>query len=452
MPALAELISFLDTLPEPHILCGTDYRILAANKAYRRSFGDNAAIIGETCYAVSHRYSAPCDEAGETCPLKQTMKSGQRERVLHLHHTPAGEAYVNIELAPVTDADGQLAYFIEKMEPLGVAHEQSDVRALVGRSPPFRRMLELMARVAPSDATVMLQGESGTGKELVAKAIHDASRRAGRPFVAVDCSGLTETLFESELFGHEKGSFTGAAARRIGLVEAAAGGTLFLDELGDIPLGMQVKLLRLLETGTFRRVGANEFLKSDVRLISATHRSLRNMVAEGRFRQDLYYRLNTFPIALPALRERSGDISLLAETLLERVAPGRELHLTKASLALLTAYDYPGNVRELRNVLERATLLCDGNAIQPEHLPVEVLAAGAQDEKVGSGVTACAGIDALMPDTVSRRALSPTLAQLEDEALRLRLVAHCGNRKALATELGISERTLYRKLSNMRKP
>ena len=183
-------------------------------------------------------------------------------------------------------------------------------------------MLELMARVAPSDATVMLQGESGTGKELVAKAIHDASRRADRPFVAVDCSGLTETLFESELFGHEKGSFTGASARRIGLVEAASRRTLFLDELGDIPLGMQVKLLRLLETGTFRRVGASDFLKSDIRLISATHRNLRAMVAGGRFRQDLYYRLNTFPIALPALRERRADIPLLAEALLSRVAPG----------------------------------------------------------------------------------------------------------------------------------
>ncbi len=449
MHTLHELISFLDTLPEPHILCGTDYRIRAANKAYRRSFGDNDAIIGQTCYAVSHRYAAPCDEAGETCPLKQTIKSGQRERVLHLHHTPAGQAYVNIELAPLTDAAGRLAFFIEKMEPLGVSRGQPDARTLVGRSPAFRRMLELMARVAPSDATVMLQGESGTGKELVAKAIHDASRRADRPFVAVDCSGLTETLFESELFGHEKGSFTGASARRIGLVEAAAGGTLFLDELGDIPLGMQVKLLRLLETGTFRRVGANEFLKSDVRLISATHRSLRTMVDEGRFRQDLYYRLNTFPIALPPLRERSGDIPLLAETLLERVAPGRELHLTPPALALLTAYDYPGNVRELRNVLERATLLCDGNAIQPEHLPAEVLAAATEHEEVGAGATAQHGQQTALPAAAQRSSMQ-TLAQLEDEALRLRLAAHHGNRKALATELGISERTLYRKLRNIR--
>ena len=444
MHPLAELISYLDTLPEPHILFDTHYRILAANKAYQRSFGGGQAIIGQTCYAVSHRYAAPCDKAGETCPLKQSMASGQRERVLHLHHTPDGEDYVNIELAPVRGVNGEVAYFIEKMEPLGASHGFQDARALVGRAPAFRRMLELMARVAPSDATVMLQGESGTGKELVAKAIHDASRRAARPFVAVDCSGLTETLFESELFGHEKGSFTGASARRIGLVEAAAGGTLFLDELGDIPLGMQVKLLRLLETGTFRRVGASDFLKSDVRLISATHRNLRTMVAEGRFRQDLYFRLNTFPIALPALRERLPDVPLLAETLLARVAPGRELYLSAAALDCLMAYDYPGNVRELRNVLERATLLCDGDTIQLDHLPAEVVAAAAAGRKVGAGETAACADSADTSPT-------PTLAQIENAALRRRLAAHSGNRKTLATELGISERTLYRKLRIMRE-
>ncbi|MFN4149220.1 MAG: sigma-54 interaction domain-containing protein, partial [Rhodocyclaceae bacterium] len=343
----AELISYLDTLSDPHILCDRDYRILAANKAYRRNHGEGHEVVGRTCYAVSHRYDAPCDQAGETCPLQMSLASGQRERVLHLHHTPAGEAYVNIELAPVRDAKGEIAYFVEKIEPLLVSRGVPDARALVGRAPAFRRMLELVARVAPSDATVMLQGESGTGKELVAKAIHDASRRASHPFVAVDCSGLTETLFESELFGHEKGAFTGASSRRIGLVEAASGGTLFLDELGDIPLGLQVKLLRLLETGTFRRVGASDFLKADVRLISATHRNLREMVADGRFRQDLYYRLNTFPIHLPALRERIEDVPLLAEALLARVAPGRSLRLSEDALDCLMRYGYPGNVREL---------------------------------------------------------------------------------------------------------
>ncbi|MCX8085991.1 MAG: sigma-54-dependent Fis family transcriptional regulator [Rhodocyclaceae bacterium] len=434
-----ELVDYLETLPEPHIVCDVHYRIQAANRAYRRDFGADLSPIGQTCYAVSHRYDAPCDKAGETCPLKRSLVSGQRERVLHLHHTPKGETYVNIELAPVRDASGAIAWFVEKIEPLSGPHGEGQAPALVGRAPAFRRMLELIARVAPSDATVMLQGESGTGKELVAKAIHDASRRAARPFIAVDCSGLTETLFESELFGHEKGAFTGASSRRIGLVEAASGGTLFLDELGDIPLGMQVKLLRLLETGTFRRVGGNEFLQADVRLISATHRNLRAMVEEGRFRQDLYYRLNTFPICLPPLRERASDIPLLAEALLARVAPGRELKLSDAALGCLMAYDYPGNVRELRNVLERATLLCDGETILPEHLPLEVQTAGNDGAaKVGAGGTAS------VPQATA------TLAELEAAVLRERLAAHRGNRKSLAAELGISERTLYRRLRRLK--
>lgn len=435
-PLLTELISYLDTLPEPHILCDVDYRILAANKAYRRDFATAESVVGKACYAVSHHYEMPCDHAGETCPLKQSLNSGQRERVLHLHHTPHGEAYVNIELAPLRDDSGAVAYFVEKMEPLGVSRGDSGLRALVGRAPAFRRMLELMSRVAPSDATVMLQGESGTGKELMAKAIHDASRRADRPFVAVDCSGLTETLFESELFGHEKGAFTGAANRRIGLVESAAGGTLFLDELGDIPLGMQVKLLRLLETGTFRRVGASEFLQADIRLVSATHRNVWEMVREGRFRQDLYYRLNTFPIVLPSLRDRIEDIPLLAAALLERVAPGRGLSLSTATFDCLVRYEYPGNVRELRNVLERASLLCDGSVILPEHLPSEVVS--ADPPKMGrQGAPA--------PH-------SGALNGLAESLLRTRLAAHRGSRKALADELGISERTLYRRLRKLGLP
>jgi two-component system, NtrC family, response regulator HydG len=446
---LPELISYLDTLPDPHILCDRDYRILAANRAYRHEYAADRDVVGRTCFDVSHRYAAPCDQAGEACPLKQSLASGQREKVLHLHHTPEGEAYINIELAPIRGAEGEIAYFIEKMEPLGVSHGLPDARALVGRAPAFRRMLELMARVAPSDATVMLQGESGTGKELVAKAIHDASRRSERPFVAVDCSGLTETLFESELFGHEKGSFTGASARRIGLVESAAGGTLFLDELGDIPLGMQVKLLRLIETGTFRRVGASEFLKTDIRLISATHRHLRAMVNDGRFRQDLYYRLNTFPICLPPLRERRSDVPLLAEALIERVAPGRALKLSPAALACLQAYDYPGNVRELRNVLERASLLCDGGTIKPEHLPAEVQEAiHDSGEKVGASFATMG----MAPIGANASGSSPlTLSDMEHVALSARLTAHHGNRKALAAELGISERTLYRKLRQIRQ-
>ena len=427
---LPELVSFIDSQPEPHILCDRHYRILAANAAYRRSVGESQAFVGRTCFGVSHRFEAPCDQAGETCPLKQSLRSGQRERVLHLHQTPKGEAYVNIELSPIRDSEGAIVYFIEKMEPVAMARGLSHAQGLVGRSPAFQRMLEMVARVAPSEATVLLLGESGTGKELVAKAIHDASRRAEKPFVAVDCSGLAETLFESELFGHERGAFTGAVARSVGLVEAAGGGTLFLDEVGDIPLVIQVKLLRLLETGMYRRVGSTEPRKADIRLVSATHRDLRAMVGNGRFRQDLYFRLNTFPVDLPALRDRATDIPLLAESLLARVAAGRDLRLADASIDLLRRYDYPGNVRELRNILERASLLCDGETIQPAHLPEEIRGRRA------------AGSTAISTGPASLKAL-------ERQTLETRLAHHRGSRKTLAAELGISERTLYRRLKKL---
>jgi two-component system, NtrC family, response regulator HydG len=370
--ALAELVSFLESLPEPHMLCDRDHRIIAANASYRAKCASSTDVVGKTCYEVSHHYSVPCDEVGEACPLSRSRQSGERERSLHLHYSATGEVYESIEVSPVRNAKGEVMYFIEKLEEKPVARSLAHTQGLIGRSPAFRRMLDLITRVAPSDATVLLQGESGTGKELVAKALHDASRRAQAPFVILDCSGLPETLFESELFGHEKGAFTGATSRKIGLVEAAAGGTLFLDEVGDIPLPMQVKLLRLLETGTFRRVGSTDLRQASFRLVSATHRSLRDMAAEGTFRPDLYFRLNTFPIGLPALRDRREDIPVLAEALLHRVAPGRMLCVSSPAMALLEVYDYPGNIRELRNLLERASLLCDGDELRPQHLADEV--------------------------------------------------------------------------------
>lgn len=422
----SELISFLDSLSEPHILCDRNYRILAANEAYRNHWKGHREIVGRTCYEVSHRYTTPCDQAGESCPLQSSLRSGQRERVVHLHHTPHGERFENIELSPIRDADGEIVYFIEKIDPLPVPRSEDHARGLIGRSPTFLAMMDLVARVAPADAVVLLQGESGTGKELVANAIHQMSRRSVKPYIAVDCSGLAETLFESELFGHERGAFTGAVARKIGLVEAAAGGTLFLDEVGDIPLSIQVKLLRLLETGTFRRVGSPELRQADVRVISATHRPLAEMVEAGSFRQDLFYRLNIFPIFLPALRERREDIVLLAESLLSRVSGGRNLRLSREALGWLRDYDFPGNVRELRNLLERACLLTDGDEIDLRHLPSGPLA------------------QVLRSTQKNTEKSKLTDAQLIDVA-----GSFPGSRKELARHLNLSERTLYRRLKEL---
>ena len=434
---LPELVSYLESLVEPHILLDRQYRIIAANAAYRSQFSPRASVIGRTCYEVSHHFSVPCDQAGESCPLARARESGQRERVLHLHHTPQGESYVNIELTPVLDAAGEQAFFIEKMEPLRVAQSRPAGQGLVGRSAAFQRMLELVARVGPSQASVLLLGESGTGKELVAQAVHDASPRAANPLVVVDCASLPESLFESELFGHERGAFTGASTTKPGLVEAASGGTLFLDEVGDIPLSMQVKLLRLLESGTYRRVGSTDLRRTDVRVVSATHRNLKAMVADGRFREDLYYRLSTFPIALPALRERADDIALLAVALLDRVAPQRRLSLSADTQELLKRYPFPGNVRELRNVLERAALLADGHSIEPAHV----------ERALDAGVAlSLVDLPSTKPAPAGASALGSSLRSVERATLQAQLKAHQGSRAELAQKLGISERSLYRKL------
>jgi DNA-binding NtrC family response regulator len=305
---------------------------------------------------------------------------------------------------------------------------------MVGRSKAFNRMLELINRVSPAETAVLLEGESGTGKELVARAIHKSSPRSGKPFVVVECSGLTESLFESELFGHEKGAFTGAHARKIGLVEAAEGGTLFLDEIGDIPPSLQVKLLRLLETGTYRRVGSVESQQADFRLVIATHRDLQAMVAEGRFRRDLFYRISAFPVALPALRERTEDFPLLIESLLSRLSPERAYTIAPATLACLQQYAFPGNVRELRNILERATLLADDDLILPEHLPPEVC--NTETDPIEKPLLDTD--DILSLEEIERRYLARAVSKFE------------GDRDTLAHKLGISKRTLFRKLQDLR--
>jgi transcriptional regulator with PAS, ATPase and Fis domain len=418
-----ELASLVEALPGPRILLDADYRIVVANRAYREAYSAGESVVGRRCYDVSHGYDVPCDRRGESCPLKTAIASGHVERVLHVHHTPRGNEHVQVELTPLGGTSGRISLFVERMETLASSRAESSAVGLVGRAPAFQEMLSMVSRVAPTDTSVLLLGETGTGKEMVARAIHDASGRSGAPFVAVDCSGLAETLFESELFGHERGAFTGALARKSGLVEVAAGGTLFLDEVGDIPLGLQVKLLRLLETGAFRRVGGTEPLHTDFRLIAATHRDLMRLVREERFRSDLYFRISAFPVHLPALRERRSDIPLLAESLLSRIAPGRHVGLSAEALDALARHDFPGNVRELRNLLERANLLADGNVIELGHLPPGL---------AGAAVPA-----------------ARTLEDAELVALAEALALHRGSRRSLARSLGISERTLYRKLRRL---
>jgi len=291
-------------------------------------FGD--LTDGRHCYEISHGSPVPCDLAGESCPLRNSLESGQAQRVIHIHYAPRGKEHCDVTTYPVRNEQGEITCFVELLRPVHIASAQPGGHTLVGQSEPFRRMLEFVQRVAPTDTTALLYGESGTGKELVAHAIHEASRRGSGSFVPLECSGLTETLFESELFGHEKGAFTGAHARKVGLIGVAEKGTLFLDEIGDVPLALQVKLLRLLETHSYRRVGGIDPVQADFRLVRATHRNLEQMVADGAFRQDLYYRLSAFPIHLPALRQRLDDLPLLIEAFL--IQAGKHLGLLCRSM------------------------------------------------------------------------------------------------------------------------
>lgn len=432
---LSELLSFLDGLPEPRIVMNADYRIVAANAAYIRDFGGAVPIVGRTCYEVSHHFTVPCDQAGESCPLKQSLDAGSPQRVLHVHHTPRGEEHVDVETTPIRDDQGRIVYFVETLRVVRQASSRAAAQGLVGRSPAFVAMLEKVLRVANSDASVLLLGETGTGKELVAQAIHEASAREDGPFVAVDCAGMTETLFESELFGYEKGAFTGATHRKQGLVEAASGGTLFLDEIGELPLALQVKLLRLLETGTYRRVGGLDWRPADFRLITATHRDLRAMVQAETFRRDLYFRINTFPIHTPALHERASDIALLANSLLARVDRKSKRHFTPAALHWLAGRRYSGNIRELRNLIERATLLADGESIEVAHLTeiAEDLPLAQQTASDAFRVTEIIDLESL-----EQRYLEWVNSRPGLDATRL------------AGQLGISQRTLYRKLQRRR--
>ena len=337
----------------------------------------------------------------------------------------------------------QLGAVLKRVLPVPTAEARSDWRAqldlsgryghLVGRAACMQRVYQQIARVAQTGVTVLVTGESGTGKELVARTLHDESRRRERPFLAVNCGAISPQLMESEIFGHEKGSFTGADRQHLGFFERADGGTLFLDEVTEMPLELQVKLLRVLETGSFMRVGSTQLRQTDVRIVAATNRDPWHAVEEGRLREDLLYRLNVFPIALPPLRERLDDLGLLCAHFLDEIGQreGGVKRLSPAALDKLAEYRWPGNVRELRNVLQRVYVMSEGDSITTEWLPANgpalAPAAAAED-----------------PDL--RVALGTPLADVE-QRLILQTLRHYGNhRERTAAALGVSLKTLYNKL------
>ncbi|MHC1791899.1 sigma-54 interaction domain-containing protein [Solidesulfovibrio sp.] len=301
---------------------------------------------------------------------------------------------------------------------------------MVGESRVMRGFFSQILKVAATESTVLLLGDSGTGKELAARSIHDKSPRAGGPFVAVNCAAIPDGLLESELFGHEKGAFTGAGARKIGKFEQAAGGTLFLDEIGDMPPETQAKILRALESRQFERVGGNRAIAAAVRVVAATHRDLAAMIRLGTFREDLYHRLNVFPVRLPLLRERREDIPLLAQRFLEALRPGATVSVE--ALQRLLAYDWPGNVRELKNTLERASVLAGDSEVGPQHLP-GLAGAGPED---GGGPGAAADLDG-------------RLAAYERSLIEAALARTGGVQSRAAALLGIKERSLWHRVKKL---
>ena len=329
--------------------------------------------------------------------------------------------------AASTGQDAALQHAAEEGDADGAFN---DAPELVSSSEAMREVFKRIGLAAGSDATVLVLGETGTGKELVARALHANSARAAGPFVAVNCAAIPADLMESELFGHVKGAFTGATSDRVGRFREAEGGTLFLDEIGDMPLTTQAKILRALQEREITPVGGTRVVKVNVRIVAATHRDLPAAVAQGRFREDLWYRLQVLPLVLPPLRERLGDIVLLAEHFLRRLGSGSPLRLSAAAQKCLLAHPWPGNVRELRNAMERAAILCHGAVIEPEHLGLRAEAAAA------------AGLDIAWDGP-----LAAAVAQVEREMIRRALAETAGNRAEAARRLGLSRQQLYRKLA-----
>lgn len=416
--------AMINSIDKPAIFINTDYTILAVNDAYQETYEIEVKVGQSKCFEISHGHNKPCDQHGEECPI-QTCKSTQRANsVMHVHNTEYGKTYCDILMKPVKDADGITTGFLEILDKINFAATESDKNKMIGSSEPFKNMLTKINRAAKAEISVLLHGETGTGKELVAKALHDSSRRADKPFVVIECTGLNENLFESELFGHEKGSFTGAIHNKKGLIEIATGGTVFFDEIADVTLSMQVKLLRLIETQCYRTVGGTKQRKADFRLVCASHKNLLELVEEGLFRKDLYYRIAGFPIELPSLAQRQEDIPALCKHFISH-SEMKYKKFTPEAMQRLCEYAFPGNIRELKSIVEQSALLADEDIIEIGDLPDQIFA--NKNPNIG------------MPKSLV------SLEHLEEQYLAELCKNPVLSIEDLAKKLEVSTRTLYRK-------
>jgi len=434
----------LDSIAEGVLTVDRDGRITSLNRTAERIL----SLSPDEVLGQPGRDIFPPEIAGPSSPLHETLQTGRsvRDREVLVNHRNGNPIPLSLSTGPFRDEGGTTLGAVCTIRDLREIERIAEERRsrtpfgeIIGKHPKIREIFDLVEMIKDSDSTVLLQGESGTGKGLFAQALHRLSPRHRHPFVKVSCAALPETLLESELFGHEKGAFTGAIKDRKGRFELADKGTIFLDEIGDLSLGVQVKLLRVLQEQEFERVGGTETIKVDVRVIAATHRDLTRLMREGKFREDLYYRLNVIPIHIPPLRERKADIPLLVEFLLERFTAkgkGKAITLSPRVMAILMDHEWPGNIRELENVLEHAVVCSRGGAIEPDALPRSLL--------TGTAVPA--------PERTTDQALAQPMTSppaSEKDAILRALEASHGSRGRAAEVLGIDRTTLWRRMRRL---
>ena len=427
----------LDCVGDGVFTVDTNRRITCFNRAAEEITGvPRSEAIGQFCFDVLR--GSRCEQ---DCALHETMQTGRRVvcKGCSIANAQGKVIPLSVSTAVLRDRDGEIIGGVETIRDLSEIEKlrkelekKHTFEDIVARSDAMGRVLELIPRVADSPTTVLIEGESGTGKELVARAIHELSPRGERPFVAVNCGALPDTLLESELFGHKAGAFTDARADKPGRFAVAEGGTLFLDEIGDISPAMQTKLLRVLQERVYEPLGSVEPVLADVRVLAATNRSLSQLVADGKFRQDLFYRINVIRIDLPALRQRRTDIPLLVEHFVSKfnTLQGKSIAgVSQHAMLLLMQYDYPGNVRELENSMEHAFVLCTGGLIEEYHLPAEIRGRSASKAAEEMG--------------------DVTLQAMEVMHITETLRRHHGNRDTAAKALGIHRATLFRKIKSL---